>query len=494
MNQQTIQPLYGLIPAAGKGVRARPYTHEIHKGMLNINGVPNIERIITLMRDDLGIEKIVIVTGYLGDSIRSYFGDGKKFRVAITYVENKELERGWAWSVRLAKPYIDGYFCIMLCDESYLNSNHHLLKNFKFERFISVCAGLPVDDASLIKKNYAIERNGDRIIALREKPEVVSNDLMGSGTFICNPDIFSELDKAFEKNKQVDFVSFLNALVKMGKPVGFFELNGTYVNINDRDSLHLARYHDRITHFDQCSASLLICAEGDEEEISFTINRYRELNFFAQIAVVLPANNRIHERVASTGADIILCPPQITGFGERMRYGLSQLTSDILVTTEADYSFPNRDVEKLLSYLKEADMVIGTRTTRQLIEQGSTMRGVVRLAHTALGFLLELLWWTREGRFTDVGCTFRAIWRNAYEQIENNLDSKGPEFLAEMVIVSLNRRLRVLEIPVNYFNRSRSQNRHYRNATTFFRLLVFIIFKRFSRSYPHQENNLESKY
>src|SRR5690606_3935357 len=179
--------------------------------------------------------------------------------------------------------------------------------------------------------------------------------------------------------------------------------------------------------------------------------------------------------------------PHVTGFGERMHYGLSRLRSDILVMTEADYSFPNRDVEKLLSYLKEADMVIGTRTTRQLIEQGSTMRGVVRFAHTALGALLELLWWTREGRFTDVGCTFRAIWRSAYEKIETGLDSKGPEFLDEMVIVSLNQRLRVLEIPVNYFNRSRSQNRHYRNAATFFRLLIFIIGKRFSRIHSSEE-------
>jgi len=491
MNKSTTKPLYGLIPAAGRGVRARPYTHEIHKGMLSINGIPNIERIIILMRDDLGIENIVIVTGYLGESIRSYFGDGKKLHVAITYVENKELNRGWAWSVRLAKPYIDDYFCIMLCDESYLNSNHKRLKDFDYQQYISVCTGLPVDDAALIKKNYAIERDGDRAIALREKPEVITNDLMGSGTFICSPTIFGELDNAFKKNKTIDFVSFLNNLTIQGKPIGFFELNGTYVNINDRDSLHLARYHDRITHFHQYTAALLICAEGDEEEIAFTINRYRELNFFNKISVVLPANNKIGHMASEAGAEIIICPDTIMGFGERIHYGLSQLTSDILVTTEADYSFPGRDVEKLLSYLKEADMVIGTRTTRQLIEQGSTMRGVVRLAHTALGSLLELLWWTREGRFTDVGCTFRAIWRSAYEQIEKDLHSKGPEYLAEMVIVSLNERLRVLEIPVNYFNRSRSQNRHYRNAATFFRLLAFIISKRFSRSHRHAGKNCE---
>ncbi len=475
---------YGLIPAAGKGIRARPYTHEIHKGMLTINGVPNIQRIVTLMRDDLDIKNIVIVIGYLGDSIREYFGDGSRFGVSITYVENQELDRGWAWSVYLAKPYIDHYFCIMLCDECYINSNHRLLKFSDYEKFTALCAGLAVDDASLIKKNYAIERNGNHIVSLKEKPQTVTNDLMGSGTFICSTAVFSELGLAFEKNKSVDFVSFLNELARKNQSVGFFELNGTYININDRDSLHLARYHDRITHFGEYSSALLICSEGDETEIAFTINRYRELNFFQQIAVLLPADNQIHSLVEETGVDLIICPESIVGFGARMRYGLSKLTADILITTEADYSFPNRDVEKLLSYLKEAVMVVGTRTTRQLIEQGSTMRGIVRIAHTALGLLLELLWWTREGRFTDAGCTFRALWKTTWQQIEKDLDSSGPEFLADMVISSLNHRLRVLEVPVNYFNRSQSQNRHYRNAATFFRLLAFILKKRVTRLLP----------
>lgn len=157
--------------------------------------------------------------------------------------------------------------------------------------------------------------------------------------------------------------------------------------------------------------------------------------------------------------------------------------------TEADYSFPSRDVEKLLTYLKEADMVIGTRTTRQLIEQGSTMRGIVRAAHTALGGLLEILWWQKEGRFTDVGCTFRALWKSTYQQIDAELTTRGPEFLAEMVIATLNQRLRVLEVPVNYFNRARSQHR-YRNAGTFFRLLFFIVKKRLMRVKKTGSTNL----
>ncbi|NQX87158.1 MAG: glycosyltransferase [Halioglobus sp.] len=477
--------LVGLIPAAGKGMRARPYTHEIHKGLFSINGVPNLQRIITLMRDDLAIRDIYIVTGYLGDSIKAHFGDGSDYAVNLRYLDNDKLDRGWAWSILLAKDHIDSHFCVMLCDECYINSNHENLRVTNYEQHLAICAGMRVDDVSLIRKNYGIGIAGDCVQSLTEKPEHILNDLMGSGTFILSPDVFPRLENAFAEAEfqLVDFVSFLNQQIAHGADVGFFELTGTYVNINDRDSLQLAKYHDRIKHFRNYKTSLLISSEGTEGNIAFTIDRYRELNLFDQIAVVLPADNAIlsdlkNYQSSYNKLEIIVCPKSTSQFGSRLRHGMERLDGDIFILTEADYSFANRDVEKLLSYLKESDIVIGTRTTRQLIEQGSTMRGIVRGAHTALGKLLELLWWQREGRFTDVGCTFRALWKTTYQQLEPKLESNGPEFLADMVIEALNQHQRVLEIPVNYFNRSQSQNRIYRNAATFFRVFWFIIKRR----------------
>jgi NDP-sugar pyrophosphorylase family protein len=66
---------------------------------------PNIERHIDLMRNQMRIQKIVIVLGYLGDSIKAYFGEGSAVSARITYVQNQHIAKRWAWSVRLAKPY-----------------------------------------------------------------------------------------------------------------------------------------------------------------------------------------------------------------------------------------------------------------------------------------------------------------------------------------------------------------------------------------------------
>lgn len=475
--------LWGLIPAAGKGTRAFPYTENRHKALLDVNGAPNIERIIAIMRNDLKITDIVIVIGHLGESIRQQLGDGSRLNVRLHYVENKELDKGLAWSIMLARQFISSYFCIMLCDESYISSNHSALLDFHWQDALFTCAGLKVDDAALIQKNYAVMQQDGVLQQLIEKPVDVPNDVMGSGTFICSPTIFDHLSKSFAATPAyVEFVSLLNALLAAGERGYFFQLAGTYVNINDRDSLALARYHDRDLHFSSSRKVLLVYAEGDEEGIVFTIERYRETGVFDEIVAVLPADSVLAARVSAAGSASIICPPGCILYGEKLLYALKQTSADIIALTEADYSFSSRDVQKLFAYLRDADMVIGTRTTRQLIEQGSTMRGVVRLAHAALGKLMELLWWDREARFTDAGCTFRAFWRSTFDIIEPSLSARGPEFSAEMMIACLDARLRVIEIPVNYFNRSTSQIRAYRNPQTFWSFLCLIVTRRFQEA------------
>lgn len=479
-----MEKLQGVIPAAGKGVRARPYTHETHKGMLDINGSPNIQRIIEIMRDQLNIERIVIIVGYLGDSIKAHFSNGQHLGVEIVYVENEELDKGLAWSIKLAQPLItSSHFCIMLCDECYIDSNHSQILQYPYNKFLATCCGLPIDDNQLIQRNYAISLDGERRIKdLEEKPKVVSSNIMGTGTFICGVGLFEQLEQAFNSSNDgfVDFVGMLSAAHREDPCLGYFQIEGTYVNINDRDSLYQAKYYERIRSFSTSTLGLIIYAEGNEDNVGFTIQRYAELKLFDSIYVVIPSDSNISSVIDGSVARPIVCPNQTDLYGERLKYAMELTTEDIIVLAEADYSFPSRDVEKLLTYLPEADMVIGTRTTRQLIEQGSTMQGIVRLANAGLGRLVELLWWNRQARFTDVGCTFRAIWRTSFDTVSENLTSKGPEFSAEMMIALLNERQRVIEVPVNYFNRSQSMHHKYRTVSTFFRFLWLILRRKVS--------------
>lgn len=236
-------PLIGIIPAAGSGIRARPYTYELHKGMFLIDGKPNIERHIELMRDDLKIEEVVIILGYMGDTIREYFGDGTDRGVRIQYVENQHLDKGWAWSVLLAKPYMAGRNgCVMLADEFYLDSNLGELAEFDLDTYSVAFPVKSVDDEALIKKNFSVERDGPRVIRLVENPVALPNDLLGMASFLIREDVMVELDAAFETGRtNLDFVTFVDDLIRAGHTVGAFDMEGGYRNLNDVASMEAAQ-------------------------------------------------------------------------------------------------------------------------------------------------------------------------------------------------------------------------------------------------------------
>lgn len=469
--------LIGLIPAAGKGRRARPYTSDRPKCLLEIDGVPNIERNIAIMRDQLRIKDVYVVVGHLGEMIRETLGDGSRLGVRIHFLQNDDLDKGLAHSVFLAREHIRDDFCMILSDECYVNSNHAALLDAGTAGATATCAVMRVDDRELISRNYSVALEGDRIVEIIEKPGEVSNDLLGTGTVLFTPAIFDTLERAFAAGGPVDLMTTIGGLCADGR-VRAFALTGTYVNINDRDSLNLAKYNDRNAHFDESRISLLLYSEGDERQVAFTINRYRRIDRIDRIFVLLRSDNQIESIVEQCGAEIIRCPPEVNQYGAMLRYGLQQTPGDILIIADADYSHPRRDVFKLLAYVLEADMVIGTRTTRQLIEQGTDMRGVVRIANILLAKLLEVLWWSFEGRFTDSACTFRAIWKSSFEQIKADLHTDGAGIGAEMIVELLARRERVIEIPVNYVNRVGSSYRKYQGFHTFISILGTILFKR----------------
>ena len=59
--------------------------------------------------------------------------------------------------------------------------------------------------------------------------------------FICAPDVFKFLENAYDSGRpSIDFVNFIDELIRDGHRVSLFELTGEYVNLNDVASLEAA--------------------------------------------------------------------------------------------------------------------------------------------------------------------------------------------------------------------------------------------------------------
>ncbi|MBH59284.1 MAG: nucleotidyltransferase [Thaumarchaeota archaeon] len=78
-----------LILAGGMGKRLRPLTDDKPKPMIPISDKPILEWQITWLKSH-NIRDFVLCTGYLGDNIIEYFGNGEQLEVNIEYSKEDE--------------------------------------------------------------------------------------------------------------------------------------------------------------------------------------------------------------------------------------------------------------------------------------------------------------------------------------------------------------------------------------------------------------------
>jgi UDP-N-acetylglucosamine diphosphorylase / glucose-1-phosphate thymidylyltransferase / UDP-N-acetylgalactosamine diphosphorylase / glucosamine-1-phosphate N-acetyltransferase / galactosamine-1-phosphate N-acetyltransferase len=472
----------GLVPAAGAGVRAYPATNYIPKVMLEIAGKPIILRNIEIMRDKLDIKDIYVITGYKGDVIKRYLRDGANFGVRIKYIDCPEHTVGLARGMLLAKGIIKEDFVTILGDEVYIDSDHEKMRNMDLRGYGAACGLMNTDDFNIIAKNYTVKMDGERIRMLIEKPDEIESSILGCGTYLFTPDIFDAIEntKPNRRSGRVELTDAIGYLATGARGVRGVFLKGIYQNINSVEDYNYANYVYRSTFFKDYRVSVVIPAYNEEESITSVVKDFADK---VDEVLVVDNSSKDNTRDAALKAGARVETVSLKGYGDTIRWGLDNARGDILIIAEADHSFRAKDLGKFLEYMKDSDMVIGTRTTRQMIEQGANMKGLLRWGNVAVGKLVEALWWGQEPRFTDVGCTYRAIWKDTYLKIRDNLEGIGPEFSPEMMIEVLRARKRIIEIPISYYKRLTGISKHSQNyfkvSGTALRMLKMIFKKRF---------------
>ena len=469
-----------VVAAAGKGQRIHPRSVRVPKVMLEVGGKPLLTRNLELLRDALGIREIYLVVGHLADRIRAVYGDGRQLGVTLHYVENPRVAHGLGTIFECVEPYVKEPFVMMLGDELYLGSNHAALRDVAGP-YTVVCALYPTDDAELIRKNYAVATDNGRITALIEKPEHAPTPFVGCGTYLFTPEIFRDARETplSPRSGRLELTDIIDHAARRDARVLPFVLEGHYLNVNTVEDLNVANFLCRTLTFERQRVSVVIPAYNEAASIGHVVRDFRP---HAHEIIVMDNCSADGTGAIARELGAVVHSQPLRGYGDALKRGMDAASGDILVLVEADATFRAKDLGKLLEYLKDADMVIGTRTTRQLIEQGANMDGLLRWGNVAVGKLIEVLWWGTEPRFTDVGCTYRAIWRDAYLKIRDYLTATDATFSPEMMIEMLRVQGRVIEVPVSYYARRGGESKHsasrWHSMRTGLRMLRLILSKR----------------
>lgn len=452
--------LVGLIAAAGQGRRLYPESKKTSKVLLKVDGKSLVSRTVDIMKDQLHLKRIFILVGQNRQAVEEDLKGPEYKDLTLTYIHNPDSEGGLAAGVLLAEPYISGPFCLMLSDELYQGSSHHSLLSMTGKAWDAVCMVKTDATPRDICKNYTLTLSDGVITSLTEKPQHAIQGSLGCGTFLFKPDIFEAIRLVAPSSRtgRKELVDAVDMLVRTGKTVLPFFTGGEYVNVNTADDLNHANYIVRGRQFGAKTISLVIPAWNEGDSIGHVIDDFKD-----KVNEIIVADNLSADLTAKVARDrgARVFSARLKGYGDAIRFGMEQAKGDILVVTEADGSFKARDLGKILEYMKDADMVIGTRTTKQMIEQGANMTLFLRFGNVTVAKIIEILWWNRhEPRLTDVGCTYRAIWKHAYNRIKDDLKANGPAFSPEMIIEPIRHYMRIIEIPVSYHGRIGGESKH----------------------------------
>lgn len=193
--------------------------------------------------------------------------------------------------------------------------------------------------------------------------------------------------------------------------------------------------------------SVIFPVYNERENIRKAIEEFLAISVVDEV-VAVDNNSKDGSDVEIKKTKAVYVKETAQGYGAALQAGLRAATGDILVTVEPDGTFKASDINRLLIYSPDYDVVFGTRTSRTRIWSGANMDFSLRMGNWAVAKLLEYLF--NGPSLTDVGCTFKLIHRSAYEKIKSGLTVNKSHFSPEFMIRCLEQHLEVVEIPVFY--------------------------------------------
>jgi len=223
-------PIDVVIMAGGEGKRLRPLTEKLPKPLLEIGGTPIIERNVDRL-NKFGIQNITITIKYLGDLIKTHFGDGSNKSMNINYVEEKYF-LGTIGATSLIKEFHN---------ESVLIMNSDLLTNIDYEDFYSyfisenadlLIASIPYE----VSIPYAVlENKKGKVTSLQEKPTY---------TYYSNAGIYlmkKSIIEMIPKDIKFDATDLIEKLIQNKKSVISYPLRSYWLDIGKHSDFEQAQ-------------------------------------------------------------------------------------------------------------------------------------------------------------------------------------------------------------------------------------------------------------
>ncbi len=227
----------GVILAGGTGSRLYPLTKVTNKHLLPVARKPMIYHPIEKLKQ-AGIDEILIVTGveHMGDVV-TLLGSGKEFGCRFTYKVQDEAG-GIAQALGIAEHFSNGEkILVILGDNIFEEDLSKIVSKFEGQ---SSGAKLLLKEVKDPNRFGVAEIKGDKIVGIEEKPKKPKSNLIVTGIYMYNTDVFKIIRKLRPSTRgELEITDVNNEYIKRGE-ITYEIMRGWWTDAGTFETLELA--------------------------------------------------------------------------------------------------------------------------------------------------------------------------------------------------------------------------------------------------------------
>jgi len=216
----------GIILHGGYGTRLRPLTYSGPKQLIPIANKPASQYALEDLRDSGIIDiAIVISATQYPEKVKEYYGDGSKFGVKITYI-NQDWPRGISHAVGLCEDFVGGDSFVVYLGDNLLKGGIKKFVEF-FEK--SNCNALVLLSKVKNPENFGVavfDSNG-RLAQFIEKSKQPHSDNAVTGIYIFKPVVFDLIKKLKPSRRgELEITDALQLVLDKKPPIHYSFVDG----------------------------------------------------------------------------------------------------------------------------------------------------------------------------------------------------------------------------------------------------------------------------
>ncbi len=224
-------PHTAVVLSGGEGVRLRPITNDLPKGLVRVGGKPLLQWVIEWLRTN-HVKNIVLGVAYLRNQIMDYFGDGSRFGVNIRYsIHTVEGGTGEGFQLAISRFIDEDTFFALNGDQITDIDLGMMIKKHQQKRAVATIAIVhPRLPFGLVKVD-----GHDRCLGFLEKP-VLNDRYISTGVYVFDRGIKKRLPLRGDLER-----STFPQLVR-SKQLAAFRHLGSFTTVNSLRELEEAEH------------------------------------------------------------------------------------------------------------------------------------------------------------------------------------------------------------------------------------------------------------